>query len=209
MVAPSAPKARPRSYPWNICWIMPETCGFIIPAAMPWISRATISTFMLPARPQAALERVKSATPHMKIVRRLLASPSRPAGTSRRPNVSAYPETVHCRPSSVACSPSRIDGSATLTMLTSSPVMNAATRQTASARRRVSGATITPLRQPPQGTPQASPQECLSDARLRRLPRTPRQVSVPGGHPTGKPLGRLPDARTPCAHNSRQIRKYL
>ncbi|GAA1632229.1 hypothetical protein GCM10009733_031420 [Nonomuraea maheshkhaliensis] len=67
--------------------------------------------------------------------------------------MSAYPETVHCRPSSVACSPSRIDGSATLTMLTSSPVMNAATRQTASARRRVSGATITPSGNPLKAPP--------------------------------------------------------
>ncbi len=88
------------------------------------------------AKPHAALATTNRISPVRNIVRRPRTSPSRPAGTSTSPKASAYPDTTHCRSPDEACSPSRIDGSATLTMLTSSRDMKPATRQTAKARQR-------------------------------------------------------------------------
>ena len=51
-VVPSAPKARPRSSPRNICWIRPETCGLISPPEMPWNTRAAISSSAVGASPE-------------------------------------------------------------------------------------------------------------------------------------------------------------
>lgn len=66
----------------------PETCGVIRPPPTPCTTRATAIHSGLTAAPHAALARVNTTTPARKTVRRDLASPSRPAGTSAIPNAS-------------------------------------------------------------------------------------------------------------------------
>ncbi len=136
MVAPNRPKALPRSLPRNSNWISPDTCGLRIPPAAPWISRETTSSVGPREMPQAAEARVKMVSPTRKLVRRPRASPTRPDGTSERPKVSAYPETTQDRSAEVAPRPRWIEGSATLTIETSSSVMKPTVRHTASARQR-------------------------------------------------------------------------
>src|SRR4051794_22616971 len=68
------------------------------------------------------------------IRRRPTTSPRRPPATSVRPNVRAYPEITHCTDCSEASRPAWIDGIATLTIVTSSRVMNPTSRVTVSAR---------------------------------------------------------------------------
>ena len=85
------------------------------------------------ARPAAALVSVKSAMPTTKMSRRPQTSPKRPAGTRIKPKVSAYPASTHCSASLLSRRARSIDGTATLTMLTSSSVMKVATRPTATA----------------------------------------------------------------------------
>ena len=89
MVVPNRPKARPRSAPLNMFWMNPETCGAIMPPPIPWITRAMPSISGVCAAPQAALAAVNTPTPTMNTVRRLRASPRRPAGTSTMPKASA------------------------------------------------------------------------------------------------------------------------
>jgi hypothetical protein len=63
----------------------PETWGVIIPPPKPCTTRATEIHNALWLAPQAALARVKTATPAMNTARRERASPRRPAGTSATP----------------------------------------------------------------------------------------------------------------------------
>ncbi len=133
IVAPSSPNARPRSAPRKSCWIRPLTCGLINPPAAPWTIRATTSQVDPGEAPAAMLARVNRTTPETNALRRPWVSPNRPEGTSTSPKASAYPETTHCRSLGGACSPARMEGRATLTMLTSSNVMKPETRQTVSA----------------------------------------------------------------------------
>ncbi len=135
-VAPKKPKARPRSAPRNNCWMSAEFCGARAPAATPCARRAATSMPTVWAAPAAALHTTKPASAARNIVRRPTASPSRPAGTSARPNVNAYPDTTHWIAAGDAPSPSRIEGSATATMLTSSRLMNPAVSVTDRARQR-------------------------------------------------------------------------
>ncbi len=88
-VVPKNPNALARSWPWNSVWMKPLTCGVMSPPAKPCRSRASTSSRPDGARPQTALARPKSPTPIMNTVRRPRASPTRPAGTSSRPSVSA------------------------------------------------------------------------------------------------------------------------
>ena len=87
-VVPSAPNARPRSSPRNICWIRPETCGLISPPEMPWNTRATIRISAVGASPESALVTANPATPIWNISRRPWSSPSRPASTGTSPKAS-------------------------------------------------------------------------------------------------------------------------
>ena len=89
MVAPKIEKALARSRPWKRFWMKPETCGVMMPPPKPCTTRASEMTHGVGAAPAAALERVKRATPTMKIVRRLRASPRRPMGTSATPKARA------------------------------------------------------------------------------------------------------------------------
>src|SRR4051812_40090570 len=141
---PNSPNAVPRSRPLNSCWISALICGVSRPPARPCTSRATTRNSAPGARPQASEESVNRASPTTNIVRRPRTSPIRPAGTSSRPKVRAYPETTHCSSLWVADRPVRIDGSATFTIETSSSTMKPPTRQTASARQRCgAGAELT------------------------------------------------------------------
>ena len=86
---PNKPNARPRSSSRNSCWISAEFCGASEPAAIPCASRAATSIAVFGAAPAAALHSTKPPSATRNIVRRPIASPSRPAGTSASPNVSA------------------------------------------------------------------------------------------------------------------------
>ena len=88
-VVPNSPKARPRSAPWNICWIRADTCGLSRPPPTPCSSRAATSTSADGASPARKLETVKTPTPMTNIRRRPVVSPRRPAETRTRPKVSA------------------------------------------------------------------------------------------------------------------------
>src|SRR3954469_25658996 len=72
----------------------------------------------------------------MNIRRRPTMSPSRPPATRVSPNVSAYPDTIHCTDWEEAPSPCSIEGTATFTIVTSSRDMNPTSRVTARARHR-------------------------------------------------------------------------
>ena len=99
-----------------------------------------MSTPVVGAAPAAALNTTNAVRAARNIVRRPIASPRRPAGTSASPNASAYPETTHCTPDALVPRPRWIEGSATATMLTSSRLMNPATSVTVRAfQRRGSG----------------------------------------------------------------------
>lgn len=135
-VAPKNPKARPRSAPRNICWMSAEFCGAMKPAASPWARRATTSQVMSGAAPQAALKTTKLLRASRKMRRRSRASPRRPAVTRARAKVRAYPETTHCTWAADACSSRWTVGRATATIVTSSRLMNPATRVTQRARHR-------------------------------------------------------------------------
>src|SRR4051812_3375759 len=140
-VAPNSPNALPRSAPLNSSWMDALICGVSAPPASPWTRRAMMSHTLLCAAPQAALASVNAASATTNMVRRPRRSPSRPAGTSSSPKVSAYPDTTHCKSLCWALRPASIEGSATFTMETSSRTMKPPTRQTASAcHRRGSGA---------------------------------------------------------------------
>jgi len=162
MVVPSSPKARLRSWPRNSCWISAEFCGVTRPPAAPCSSRATVRKAAFGARPHAALATVNSPSPTMNTVRRPLASPSRPAGTSSSPKVSAYPESTHCTSLSPACRPLRSEGSATFTIDTSSSTMNPATRVTDNAFQRRGSC--------PSAYSCVTPGSCSSPAQPTRAP---------------------------------------
>jgi hypothetical protein len=143
-IVPNQPKALPRSRPENISWISALICGVSVPPASPWTSRAITRATAFGAAPHAALASVNMPSAMTKTVRRPRRSPMRPAGTSSRPKVSAYPDSTHCNSLCAAPSPVRMDGSATFTIETSSSTMQPPTRQTASARqRRGSGSEFT------------------------------------------------------------------
>ncbi len=111
-------------------------CGASMPPAIPCSSRAPISSPALGAAPVSALVTTNAASAMRNIRRRPYMSPSRPAGTRARPKVSAYPDTTHCRAAGDAAMSRSIEGRATLTMLTSSRLMNPASWVTAITRQR-------------------------------------------------------------------------
>ena len=87
-VVPRTPKARPRSAPWNICWISPDVCGLIRPPNSPWSTRAAIRKPAVGARPESAEVTTKPPTPTWNISRRPWSSPSLPPSTGTSPNAS-------------------------------------------------------------------------------------------------------------------------
>lgn len=134
--APNIPNAVPRSRPWNCCWMSPITCGLSIPPAAPCSRRAITSHSGPTAIPAKALAAVNAASAIRNILPRPWTSPSLPMGTSTSPNVRAYPDTTQDSATCGAPRPCWMEGSATLTMLTSSKVMNPASRHSARMRQR-------------------------------------------------------------------------
>ena len=108
----------------------------MIAAPTPCTARAAISTPIEPASPQTSDAAEKSATPIMNIRRRPSRSAARPPSSRRPPNVIVYAISTHCSVFSETCSDVLIDGSATLTIETSSTVMKNATQTSASACQR-------------------------------------------------------------------------
>ena len=86
VATPYSPSARVRSVEVNVSWIMPSTCALIVPAAPPCTSRAAITIHGATASPDSSVVTLKMPIPAMNSRRRSKRSPSRPAGTSARPN---------------------------------------------------------------------------------------------------------------------------
>jgi hypothetical protein len=66
-----------------------SVAGFMSAAPAPWTTRAPISTSPLEARPQTSEDRVKTASPTMKISRRPMRSASFPPVSISDAKVSA------------------------------------------------------------------------------------------------------------------------
>jgi hypothetical protein len=88
-VVASSAKARARSWPRKCCWMRATVCGFRSPEPRPWRIRERLSISTLGASPASSEPRVKIPTPITNMRRRPVASPSRPAGTSRIAKASA------------------------------------------------------------------------------------------------------------------------
>lgn len=180
------------------------------PAASPCARRATTSSVMSGAAPQAALHSTKTHRAVRKIFRRSSASPSRPAVTRARAKVSAYPDTTHCTSAGEAPRSFCTVGSATATIVTSSRLMKPATSVTQSARhRRGSGSYASswaPVRRSP--APDA-------DAVTRSPLARPDRAHGPTGHTALKahgPQGARPEqgehVPRPCpAHTRHSVKR--
>jgi len=104
-----------------------------------------IRTTAFGAAPQINPVTANSRRPMRNSLRRPYSSPSRPAGTSVSPKASANPATAQVISAGVICKLRSIEGSAMVTILTSSRVMKLATRQISSADRRWGSAFPGPL----------------------------------------------------------------
>ena len=109
----------------------------MIAAPRPWTARAAISAPIEPAKPQTSDAAEKRAIPIMNMRRRPSRSPARPPSSRKPPNAIVYAVMTHWRSFSATFSAVLIDGSATLTIETSSTVMNIATQTSASACQRL------------------------------------------------------------------------
>ena len=117
--------------------------GDTIAAPKPCTARAAMSTPVDPARPQTREATEKMTTPMRNIRLRPRMSPARPPSSRKPPNVIAYAVITHCRPVGEKWRLWPIEGSATLTIETSSTVMKNATQTSASACQRLgSGAAV-------------------------------------------------------------------
>ncbi len=137
-IAPQMPSALFRSGPSSKVVVMIESVdGDTIAAPKPCTARAATSTPVDPARPQTreAIEKISTPTRNIRLRPRM--SPARPPSSRKPPNVIAYAVITHCRPVWEKWRLSPIDGSATLTIDTSSTVMKNATQTIASACQRL------------------------------------------------------------------------
>src|SRR4051812_1905315 len=131
------PSALFRSAPSsNVVVMIDRAAGEMIAAPSPWSARAPTRTPSDHANPQRNDAIVNTTTPVRKTRRRPSRSAIRPASRRKPPNVIAYAVITHCRLSREKSSDSPIDGSATLTIETSSTVMKNAAHTTASAFQR-------------------------------------------------------------------------
>ena len=83
------PIAVPRWRGGKVTVMIERVAGFISAAPSPWTTRAAISRFALPARPQASDEPVKMMRPATKIRRRPSRSASLPPVSMNAPKVRA------------------------------------------------------------------------------------------------------------------------
>src|SRR5256885_2267188 len=116
-------------------------------------------------------------------------SPVRPPSSSRPPNAIAYALTTHSRSVAAKCSSRWIEGSATLTIATSSTTMSCASAITIRARFRLRGDDIDPT--PILVLAARTPAAVVEDADHRH-PATPRdeqdeRVDESGDEPHGSP----------------------
>ena len=102
---------------------MAKVAGEMSAAPTPWTARAAISIAEPFARPHASEAATKIANPDMSIRRRPNRSPARPPSRRRPPKVTAYAVRTHCRSVCEKWSDRVIEGSATVTIDTSSVVM--------------------------------------------------------------------------------------
>src|SRR6266550_1293455 len=139
------PRARLRAFPSaNVSASNDRAVGATTAPPIPCTTRAMMSIVEVVARPPANEPMVKRSVPPMNMRRRPYRSPARPPSRRRPPKAMAYAFTTHSRLVAVKCSDRWIDGSATLTMATSSTTISWATAMTASAnpRRRGCGAVL-------------------------------------------------------------------
>ena len=101
-----------------------SVAGFINAAPTPWTVRAAISDAAPSASPHQTDAPVKITSPAMKTARRPSMSASLPPLRSSTPKVSAYALTTHSSSEMEMPRSSRIEGSATLTTVLSSMIMN-------------------------------------------------------------------------------------
>ena len=140
--APQMPNALFRSAPpcRKAALMIESVAGETIAPPSPCSARNAISHAPLCAKPHISEPNVNSAIPAMKTFRRPSTSAARPPRRRKPPNASEYAVMIHW---SVDCESSRstaIEGSATLTIETSSTTMkNAAQTSTRAFQRRGSG----------------------------------------------------------------------
>src|SRR6185437_941955 len=117
--APDAERAGP-ALPGRVgAWSRTSDAGTSSAAPAPWTSRAPTRTGIDGASPQAAEASAKVTRPARKTSRPPSRSASAPPASSSPANDSVYASTTHCRPATPPCSSRPIDGSATLTTITS------------------------------------------------------------------------------------------
>ena len=95
-------------------------------APTPWRNRAPISTPWLGATPHRSEATVNSVRPARKTRLRPARSPSRPASSSRLPNVTRNALTTQLRFAWLKWRSRWIEGSATFTIVTSSTIISCA-----------------------------------------------------------------------------------
>ncbi len=137
VVAPQIPNAVPRSLPLKALARSASEVANIIAAPIPWAARDRFSTNGSPARPDASEATENTPRPMVNTSRRPMRSASEPAVNRNAASVSAYASTTHCRSEKLECSDVWIDGSATLTIVTSSSSMKIATQTTDSVHQRL------------------------------------------------------------------------
>src|SRR5215471_5772626 len=135
--APQTPSALFRSAPSsNVVVMIESVAGATSAAPTPCTLRDATSIAVELESPHASEAAVKIATPSIKIKRRPSRSAQRPPRSRKPPKVIVYAVITHCSPLAEKCSEREIDGSATVTIETSSTVMKNATQTTASASQR-------------------------------------------------------------------------
>ena len=111
-------------------------CGAMAAAAVPWTIRAAISSAPDPEAQAARLASPNSAAPDRNTRLRPNLSPRFPAMISVAANASMYPDTTHSSWVALACRSRWMEGSATLTIVTSIMSMSAPTIRTIAASQR-------------------------------------------------------------------------
>jgi hypothetical protein len=135
VLAPHRPIARARSErPVKMLEISDSVAGNTIAAPRPMKQRATISWLAVAVRPPATLARPNTARPVSSMPLRPTRSLRLPLTSSSAANTRLYASTTHCSWLLEACSSRTSVGSATLTIVVSRLITNAATSSAVRAR---------------------------------------------------------------------------
>ena len=130
------PNAFPRSSLLKMARNVASTCGAMAAAAAPCTTRAAISSAPDIDSPAPRLASPNNPAPNRNMRLRPSRSPRFPAMMSAAANASMYPDTTHSSCVASACRSRRMDGSATLTIVTSIMSMSAPTIRTIAASQR-------------------------------------------------------------------------